>query len=161
MQPVEAPFTRVFANAPDDVDAGMLVRFLHRFAVLLADRGVALRKGLVQETHAQHLEAVILDGDRQRSGRNFRRRLRGDVNTLHRHQRDFIAHAVAAELQLALQAIFAARGDNAAVEARHKRDRRLDVSHQSPPELIARQGIEQRIKRVVDLDQMFESHATA
>ena len=61
MHRVESPLFGIFTNAPDDIDAGMFVCFLHRFAIGGPYRWMALRKRLIHKSHEQQFNAVILD----------------------------------------------------------------------------------------------------
>jgi cysteine synthase len=52
----------------------------------------------------------------------------------------------------------AALVDRAFVQVRHKQLRIFGAQHQAAPQLLARHGVDQRVERVVNLDQVFKFH---
>ena len=62
--------------------------------------------------------------------------------------------------QLDLVADVAPRMNRRDLESEHELRRVFCPQHQAAPQLLARQGVEQRHQRVVDLYQVFEPHGS-
>ena len=153
------------ADARHRVQVGALVGLVaQRHRGVIEVTAAIDRLGLVDEAQDQDVGLRLLDPDQQTARRKVRRRLGAALGVRQRRQPHPVTHLEAAEVQRARQfgrgAVFRARIDRRAAQPQHELLRVLGASHQPAPQLRARQRHEQRIERVVDLDQMFEAHGS-
>ena len=71
-----------------------------------------------------------------------------------------VADACLTEMQLTLDPVGAAGQDHATVEPGQEDRGFIDPVHQAVPHLLAAEGFDERIERVVDLDEVFETQGS-
>ena len=134
---------RDFAAAVADADAIAMIAANREFHVAIAVAG--------GNSYYIDLFARLLD--------EGMRLLRLYYRTYEDHlPQEFVDEHEAPEVQLAPQPVWATRHDAAIIETGDERDRVFGAAHQAAPDLAARERIEQRHQRIVDLDQVLEFH---
>ncbi|CAG9223092.1 hypothetical protein BCAR13_490024 [Paraburkholderia caribensis] len=150
----------VLADEADRIDVRLAIRRFHDLFRLMCVRVDVLVRGwqarLVLEAQEELQFVGLLDGHRQRAADVIGRRADVVAHAFLRRKRDVVAHGCLAVVQLALHRAVRARQDRAAVEAHHEQLRLLRAQHEPFPQLFARQRFDERIERIVDLNEMFE-----
>ncbi len=150
---------RQLADHADGIDIGLLVRRALELVVHGVGRiGFGIVAVVVLEAHVQRVGRRLLDahGERGRGDLVLRR------HVVHHALHWLQAHAVfdhqLAVAQAAAETVVGTLVDDGFVQLRHEQLGRFGAQHQAAPQLFDRQGVEQRVERVVDFDKVFKFH---